>query len=547
MKIQDFLKHHGVARNPFSEEDAQTDIVFKDHCIGSTFHVGWDKVYGDPNDPSTSIVFGEKGAGKTALKLQIGQHVEEHNKQNPTNKVFVVEYDDFNPYLDRFRDHFGSRFRRPDKLLGAWRLWDHMDAILSLGVTKLADEITAADGELKKKTRALPSHLRRDMLLLAACYDQSKTVAMPVRWNTLRSNLGFWTWKGLLPGWLGIFGLILAAALFLFVTLYNNGMLPQSQTGATAATTAAIDNGDGTIAPTTDDTPAPEPAANDAVPEESDTPPATGGSKINIPGWVYIATIGLAWIPWVVKAIRRMWLASTITRRVRVNKHYTNSLRRILMNFTSRDLLGQPFPNKDRTDDRYELLGKFQNILEQLDYTGVIVMVDRLDEPHMINGQAELMRAFLWPILDNKFLKHPGIGIKMMLPIELRRFVDREDRDFYQRSRLDKQNMIPSLQWTGSALYDLANSRLTAVANAGKTTSVRALFDEAITDERLISGFQSLRTPRHLFKFLYRLLVSHCNSHTDENPRYEVTRDQFESVLAVYAKDIEAADAGVGI
>ncbi len=35
MNIQSFLEHHGILRNPFAEEDAQTDPVFKDHCISS--------------------------------------------------------------------------------------------------------------------------------------------------------------------------------------------------------------------------------------------------------------------------------------------------------------------------------------------------------------------------------------------------------------------------------------------------------------------------------------------------------------------------------
>ena len=64
MKTQQFLEHHGIAVNPFAEEDAQTDPVFKDHCSDRTFHPAWDKVYGNPSDPATSIVFGEKGAGQ---------------------------------------------------------------------------------------------------------------------------------------------------------------------------------------------------------------------------------------------------------------------------------------------------------------------------------------------------------------------------------------------------------------------------------------------------------------------------------------------------
>ena len=71
MRVQQLLEHHGIAVNPFAEEDAQSDPVFKDRCRDSTYHPVWDKVYGDPADPSTSIVFGEKGAGKTAMRMQM--------------------------------------------------------------------------------------------------------------------------------------------------------------------------------------------------------------------------------------------------------------------------------------------------------------------------------------------------------------------------------------------------------------------------------------------------------------------------------------------
>ena len=113
MKTQQFLEHHGIRTNPFAEEDAQTDPVFKDYCISSTHHPTWDKIYGDPAEPATSIVFGEKGSGKTAMRLQIVRHLEDYNRAHPSERVFVIEYDDFNPFLDRFRDRFGARRRRP--------------------------------------------------------------------------------------------------------------------------------------------------------------------------------------------------------------------------------------------------------------------------------------------------------------------------------------------------------------------------------------------------------------------------------------------------
>jgi hypothetical protein len=85
MNIQSFLEHHGILRNPFAEEDAQTDPVFKDHCISSAYHPVWDKVYGDPSEPSTAIVFGPKGSGKTAMRLQIDRHLSRYNQYQVAN------------------------------------------------------------------------------------------------------------------------------------------------------------------------------------------------------------------------------------------------------------------------------------------------------------------------------------------------------------------------------------------------------------------------------------------------------------------------------
>ena len=37
------------------------------------------------------------------------------------------------------------------------------------------------------------------------------------------------------------------------------------------------------------------------------------------------------------------------------------------------------------------------------------------------------MRLVILPLLDNKFLKMPGLGFKLLLPEELYRFIERED------------------------------------------------------------------------------------------------------------------------
>lgn len=76
---------------------------------------------------------------------------------------------------------------------------------------------------------------------------------------------------------------------------------------------------------------------------------------------------------------------------------------------------------------------KLQRILKPLGFESIIVLVDRVDEPHLINGSAERMRDFLWSMFDNKFLKHPGIGFKMLLPRDVVYFLySREEKEYEQ-------------------------------------------------------------------------------------------------------------------
>jgi hypothetical protein len=500
MKIHQFLEHHGVERNPFAEEDAQTDPVFKEHCIESTFHPTWDKIYGDPGEPSTSIVFGEKGAGKTAMRLQIALHLERYNREHADRRSLVVHYDDFNPFLDRFREKLGRRGkRRADRVLKEWRLWDHMDAILALAVTGIVDRClqvrqpaTFVDAEIdQSQIDELDRHQARDLLLLAACYDRSIATTFKERWQGLRKRLRFSTLRAKWPLAVGIAWSAAAVALIVGLLIGGHGDLLR-------------------------------------------------------PLWLYLLLAVVGWGPWLWHWWRCFRRSRRILKQMRLSNRDSQSLRQVLLKFTRPEIMAQPLPDKESTDDRYEMLMKLQGILQTLGFRGIVVLVDRLDEPHMINGSAELMKALLWPMLDNKFLKHPGLGLKIMAPIELTRFIDREDRDFYQRARLDKQNMIPCFEWTGEALYDVANARLAACAIEGSTPKLREFLDDSISDQRIIDALRGLRTPRHLFKFLYRLFVAHCNAHVDGDPVWRVSSEEFEATLALYRRDQDAFDRGMG-
>jgi hypothetical protein len=495
MRVQQLLEHHGIAVNPFAEEDAQSDPVFKERCRDATYHPAWDKVYGNPSDPATSIVFGEKGSGKTAMRMQMAGRIALFNAHPGNSRLFVIEYDDFNPFLDHFADRLSARKQRdPARVLAEFKLWDHMDAILSLGVTSLVDRLLgvphptgpSANQVNADRVRTLDRHQKRDLLLLVACYDNSTRENVLSRWSRLRRKLGYYTWQSWWDKALGLAVTIAVAAVIIYWRRWDWLASP----------------------------------------------------------WPYVIAAA-GWLPALVRLAKWYFVAHRIGRNVRVLKPHVSSVRRLLMRFPKREIDGQPLPETQRTDDRYELFVKFQGVLKSLGCDGIVVLVDRVDEPHLITGSVDRMRALIWSMLDNKFLKQPGIGLKLLLPRELADFMQREDRDFYQRARLDKQNMIPSLEWTGEALYDLANARIRSCGIDGQEPALRSLLDDSITDQRLIDAFRSLRVPRHLFKFLYRLMVAHCNAHTDERPAWQVPKETFEATLAVYSRDQDAIDRGL--
>ena len=149
-------------------------------------------------------------------------------------------------------------------------------------------------------------------------------------------------------------------------------------------------------------------------------------------------------------------------------------------------------------------------------------------------------------MLDNKFLKHPGMGLKLMLPIELTRFIDREDREFYQRARLDKQNMVHFVSVVGRGPSrrgqrphpGLRRFRLQAdVARPVRPVGDRPAIDGS---DAIAAGSGSL------FKFLYRLFVDHCVRHTDNEPVWQISSETLEATLAVYVREQDAFDRGVG-
>ncbi len=493
MKIADFLAHHGINRNPFAEEDAQSDKVFQSGCIDTTRHPAWDKIYGDPSLPSTSVVFGQKGSGKTALRIQMTRCLEDYNKQHPTEKIFLIQYNDFNPFLDSMQDRFSRGWKKPETFLKNWKVWDHIDALLSLATTDLVNQIlqqrdSAGNLPPEPDLRQLSESQRRDILLLDALYDQSISGGAYSRWTQLRRKLGFfnlaaWKWAVLAIGWFVVF---LGLSYVTYVYQWHQG-----------------------------------------------------GMFARIEFWLFLL---LGCIPLGYKFLSAWWLSKKLWKNLRIRRFETEPMQKILRSFTPSQLTNQPLPTQNRSDDRYALLDKLIGILQSLGYKGIVVLVDRVDEPHLINGAAPLMRDLIWPILDNKLLKYPQIGFKLLLPAELYSYVLKENTEFKERSRLDKQNTIPALDWTGESLYDMINARLAACSDTGYTEqspeTLDMFFDNPQEREHIISSLERLGTPRKAFRFLYDLIVEHANNHTDQNPEWKIPVTKFDDFLRYYLKNM---------
>jgi hypothetical protein len=534
MKIDTFLAHYDIGENPFGAEEARHDPVFDRLIEQDLSHPEFAKILGQVDRPGSCVVFGEKGSGKTAIRIMLADQIARHNAEHPGRLVLVVPYDDLNPVLDRLQAACGGD---AETALDELRLADHQDAILSAAVTRLNDAVlgeqaddptaktTAAHRprELRKILRKTPRRSRVDLAVLSALYDQPQTGSPMTRWRKLRRRLGL-GWAAPVP-WLWV--------------------------GASLTTIAAVGLG----------------AALWWVNDSADKPlwllPALG---------VGIAGAVLTWSAWCLSAWRRRLLCRRVLAQMPVVKRTRGDLSRMLEDLGAADLAGQPLPTgqgKAGSDSRYQLTRRFVEVLGGFGYAGMVVLVDRVDEPTLIHGRADRMRAVVWPMFDNKFLQQKGVGIKLLLPLELRHQVHRESPAFFEEARLDKQHLIDRLTWSGATLYDLCSSRLRACqamphdapahrasphraephsetpAESGKPIQLMDLFQPDVSRDAVIDALDQMQQPRDAFKFLYGLIQEHCRLSPEDEPRFRIARITLDNVRRAQAQRVQDLQRGL--
>ena len=502
MNINSFLSHYQIIENPFHDEEARHDSVFT-RIETACFHPDFEKIMGDIRHPSSAIVFGERGSGKTAIRLQIEDQIARHNREHPHEKCLALAYDDLNPVLDQF--HRRTKNQSPQEALDSLQLVDHIDGILSAAVPALVDamlgershehtvfELGEQPWKVLRKEDAATKH---DLMALQICYDRAADAS--TRTRRLRTAIRHRSHNSLkiFQVFGAIFAIIamVAAGVFLFSSQQQHE-------------------------------------------------------------WLWYGTIGLLGLGALLMGSMALWtwwrvrrIGNALASRVRVIDRPAVSFRNSIAALSSRDSLETGLPITDDDDLRFAMLARLLNVVRPFGFQSIIVLVDRVDEPTLINGDPSLMRAFVWPMLNNKFLQQDCVGAKLLLPIELRHELNRESAEFFRQARLDKQNLIDRLSWSGAVLYDVCSARLNAcrAANAGAPISLRDLFEERVSAQELIDALDQMQQPRDAFKFMYAVMHEHCSNVPDDQPEFKIPKPVLDSVRKQQVERVSGMLRGV--
>jgi hypothetical protein len=193
MNINQFFEHWSIAENPFRGEEARHDeVLARLNGLGGeprevgpahagSMHSDFEKILGEMTRPSTSVVFGEKGSGKTAIRCRSGARRGVQREEPGREDLRQLRRPEPARRGARRAVRASKKELAPFK---AFRLVDHMDAVLAIATDRIVaalfnegEDRPAADlgAEPWKVARRWAVPLRHDLLLLQALYDPADT------------------------------------------------------------------------------------------------------------------------------------------------------------------------------------------------------------------------------------------------------------------------------------------------------------------------------------------------------------------------------------
>lgn len=490
MFADNWRDHWKLKEEPFVHEDADKDPVLA-KLRAAAVHSSFDRLFGDPAAPVPGIVFGEKGSGKSGLRRTMGRRLQAYNEESPKERAFSVEYIDFDPFLESLRRHENigaSNKKTTPKLLEALQRADHLDAILSLGITQFVDGIADNPGEGRKLDR----RRKRDLLTLTHLYYRSDEQTRSEAVTGLQKSLNWFSGRPMMFQILRILATVVALVLLVLPHLGFLGVL------------------------------------FDRFDEWSVRFPGLShwtGALLLVGTWLWTWVTG--------------WLLYGRARRtvhaIRVVPGVARPLAKFLATLppATREELALPQRNED--ESRYLMLKRLLGVLNSANYASMFVLVDRVDESTFLGGAADSMHAFIEPLLEHKLLQFEGLGLKLFLPIELSRLTMHASSEELKRMRLDKANTVQELIWTGQELLSIANQRLAAVATeSGEAGAPRLsdFFAPEVHEDDLREALHNLGTPRLCFGFLGTLFTEHTRELPDDldaqDERWKISQRLFD-------------------
>ena len=473
-----FLQRHGLDGNPFRGEEARQDAIF-DRIAANFRHPDFSKILGDLDAPASAVVFGERGSGKTALRMQFDSALSASNRESGGSQVLVVAHDEFNPMLAAIRKRVGGG--DDNAVFQSVAVSDHLDAILAKSVPHLVDVIIGGAGA--KEAVFGSTAMARRKIRIASRDDRNHLLRLQVLYDRLSSS-----------------GMVGDRSKKLRRVLRLRG---RSKVGIASSVAAAM------------------------------LVLATAWSVIVLLGrvqsdWIGWSPAGLLLFAALISAGAGIRSAHRLRRTAADAARRLRSLDRDVAGFVAslrqispeklRDMIPPASPAGEEW--RIARMEEFVQLLGILGVDGLVVLVDRVDEPVMVRGEPSRMKSLVWPLLRNKILQMPGVGLKFLLPLELREFLSRESADFFREARLDKQNLVEKLSWSGATLFDLCNARLNACAIAEASPNLMDFFHPDVDRREVVDALDQMQQPRDAFKFLYGLVQEHCSNlvEADEDP-----------------------------
>jgi hypothetical protein len=196
---------------------------------------------------------------------------------------------------------------------------------------------------------------------------------------------------------------------------------------------------------------------------------------------------------------------------------------------------------KENEELRFQLLKKLLQFSSAIGCERVVVIMDRLDEPHIIMGDKEKMYGFIKPLWNNKLLQmDENISFKMLLPKQLHEYVRKADSTDANIARWDKQKIIYPFRWSKGELYDLLSDRLRVCRdNKSQPYPLLNLFESDISKEKVLDVLDKLRQPRFALKFMYNIIRQGCaeQDQTSQGP-VKIGLEVFYKVKGTIERDI---------